>query len=242
MIELFPTREIMVSFGVLEVRWYGVLYLVALGLVWWLLPRLQKYRGLKLSRDDWSFLLTWGLAGVLVGGRLGYVVFYDFKYYLEHVTEILSLWQGGMSIHGGVIGVGVALWLASKSKRIDYWRLMDVIVAPAALGIAIGRIGNVINQELFATLLAQLVGVGINVLIAGVLFLYLRKSVRDGVVTALFLILYGIVRFGMEYIREQDYSLLVSLTRGQWLAMMMLVAGVSLIITKVKSINKRIDY
>ncbi len=205
MIELFPVREVVVDLGVLEVRWYGVLYLVAFGLVWWLLPRLQKYRGLKLLRDEWLFVLTSGLAGVLIGGRLGFVVFYELEYFLAHVVEIFSLRQGGMSIHGGIIGVGVALWLASKKLRIDYWKLMDVVVVPAALGVAVGRVGNVINQELFATLLVQIMGVGVNIVIAGVLFWYLRKSVRSGMVTALFMILYGVVRFGAEDFREQDY-------------------------------------
>lgn len=237
MIELFPAREVVVSLGVLEVRWYGVLYLVAFGLVWWWLPRLQKYRGLKLSRDEWLFVLTLGLAGVLIGGRLGFVVFYELEYFLVHVVEIFSLRQGGMSIHGGIIGVGVALWLASRKLKIDYWKLVDVVVAPAALGIAVGRVGNVVNQELFATSYAQFMGVGVNVAVAGILFWYLRRSARFGVVTALFLILYGIVRFGMEYLREQEYALFLGLTKGQVLAVIVLLVGMILIKTKWQNPN-----
>lgn len=239
MIELFPAREVMVSFGVLEVRWYGVLYLAAFGLVWWWLPRLQKYRGLKLSRDEWLFVLTGGLAGVLIGGRLGFVVFYELEYFLAHAVEAFSLRQGGMSIHGGMVGVGTALWLASRKLKIDYWKLADVVVAPAALGIAVGRIGNVVNQELFATLPAQFMAVGVNVVIAGILFWYLRRSVRSGVVTALFLILYGVARFGMEYFREQDYLLFLGLSKGQWLAVIVFLVGIILIKTKLQKANNK---
>lgn len=215
------------SLGMLEVRWYGVLYLAAFWLVWWFLPRLQKYRGLKLLRDEWLFVLTLGLAGVLVGGRLGFVVFYELEYFLAHAVEIFSLRQGGMSIHGGIVGVGAALWLASRKLKVDYWKLVDVVVAPAALGIAVGRIGNVVNQELFATSLAQLLGVGVNVAVAYVLFWYLRRSARSGAVTALFLILYGVVRFGMEYLREQDYALFLGLPKGQVLAVVVFLVGMA---------------
>ena len=190
-----------------------------------------------MLRDEWLFVLTSGLAGVLIGGRLGFVVFYELEYFLAHVVEIFSLRQGGMSIHGGIIGVGVALWLASKKLRIDYWKLMDVVVVPAALGVAVGRVGNVINQELFATLLVQIMGVGVNIVIAGVLFWYLRKSVRSGMVTALFMILYGVVRFGVEYFREQDYLLFYGLTKGQVLAMIVLLVGVGLAFKRYRQLD-----
>lgn len=239
MIELFSSREVAIEMFGWEIRWYGVLYLAAFGLVWWLLPRLQKYRGLRLSRDDWLFVLTLGLAGVLVGGRLGFVVFYELEYFLAHVMEIFSLRQGGMSIHGGIAGVGAALWLASRKLKINYWKLVDLVVAPAALGIAVGRIGNVVNQELFATTLAQFMAVGVNVVIAGILFWYLRRSVRSGMVTALFLILYGIARFGMEYFREQDYSLFLGLTKGQWLVVIVLLVGVFLLKSKFQNPNDK---
>ncbi|MFH1354406.1 MAG: prolipoprotein diacylglyceryl transferase [bacterium] len=249
MISLFPAREIAVDLFGWQIRWYGVLYLAAFGIVWYLLPRLAKYRDLELSKEDWLYVLTLGMAGVLVGGRLGFALLYEPGYFLAHPKEIFTLWQGGMSWHGGSVGVGLALWLASRQLKINFWKLADVAVVSAALGLAAGRLGNVINGELFAGPLAQFFAVAVNVLIFGILFWNLRisagfrktplsfslsKSKRvlilagtkdSGYVAALFLILAGVVRFGMEYLRVQQYELIFGLTRGQLLSLIIVVTG-----------------
>lgn len=229
MIELLPSREVAVNVGAWSIHWYGLLYVLAFGSGWWLLTRLQKYGGLMLKKEEWLEIVAWAAAGVLLGGRLGYVLLYGWDYYRLHLGEIFYLGQGGMASHGGFIGVGVALWAASRWMKIDYWRLLDVLSVPVAWGLALGRIGNVINQEIFMTPLAQAMAVGKNLILAAVCFWYLRRAEgRSGKTIALFLMLYGILRFLLEWAREQDYALVLGLTRGQWYTVPIIVVGVGL--------------
>lgn len=229
MIELLPSREVAVNIGAWSIYWYGLLYVLAFGMSWWLLPRLQVYGGLKLKKGEWLEIVAWAAGGVLIGGRLGYVLLYGWDYYRWHIGEIFYLGQGGMASHGGFIGVGVALWAASRWMKIDYWRLLDVLSVPAAWGLALGRIGNVINQEIFTTAWAQAMGVGKDVIIGIICWWYLRRTADcPGKTIALFLVLYGTLRFLVEWVREQDYALVLGLTRGQWYTVPIIVVGVGL--------------
>ncbi len=223
MIELFPAREVALRLGEWDVRWYGVLYVVAFGLAWWLLPRLQRYRGLKLTRDQWTFILTSALAGVLFGGRLGYVLLYEPAYFLQHPLHIFFIWEGGMASHGGIIGVAVALWLAARQLRINVWALADSVVVPAAVGLALGRIGNFINQELYGTPTTlpwgitvpdssgyyhpvQLYEAAANSLVAvlGYYLLTRGRRIVPGSTFALFIVFYGSLRLVISYWRLPD--------------------------------------
>src|SRR5262245_54348329 len=112
MISFFPSREVALSIGSFSLHWYGLLYFAAFVVAWYLLPRLQKYRGLNLSSDEWSSILSWAVVGVIVGGRLGFVLFYEPSYYLSHPLEIFAVWKGGMASHGGFIGVALAMFWA----------------------------------------------------------------------------------------------------------------------------------
>ena len=170
MIAFFPSREILITINSWSVHWYGVFYVMAFGWGWWLLTKLQKYRDLHLTQADWLEVVVWVAAGVLVGGRLGFGILYEPLYFWHHPGEIFYLWQGGMSSHGGVVGVTVAVylvsrmmgsrwslmverdrskwwqgWLGERERRI-FWQLLDVMMVPAAIGMALGRVGNIINQ------------------------------------------------------------------------------------------------
>ncbi|HBE90609.1 MAG: hypothetical protein A3E37_01775 [Candidatus Andersenbacteria bacterium RIFCSPHIGHO2_12_FULL_46_9] len=229
MIELFPSREVALGIGSWSVHWYGVLYVLAFGMGLGLALRLQKYRGLHLRAGEWLEVVTWVMAGVLIGGRLGYVLLYGREYFWEQPGQIFNLGQGGMASHGGFVGVAIALWLASRLQKLNYWQLMDVVVVPIALGLSLGRIGNVINQEIFTTLLAQILAVGKDLVIAGVVWWHLRRAKgRAGKTTALFLGMYGVLRFLIEYGREQAWPIVSGLTRGQWYTVPIIVAGVGL--------------
>jgi phosphatidylglycerol:prolipoprotein diacylglycerol transferase len=247
MLEIFPSRTVVIAWGNYAIYWYGVMYLLAFAMAWFLLPYLQRYRQLKLSTDDWVYALVWGILGVVVGGRLGYVLLYEPAYFGVHPREILAIWQGGMSSHGGFIGMAGALWLVSRRLRVDFWRLTDVVVIPVAIGLALGRIGNFINQELYGTVTklpwavvipgvegkrhpVQLYAALKDVFIAAVCFWYLRKKTQTGQTTALFLILYGLLRFMLEYARAQDWPLISMagfvFTRGQLLTLPVLGLGI----------------
>lgn len=229
MIELFPSREVVLSIGSWSMYWYGVLYVLAFGMGLGLALRLQKYRGLHLKAGEWLEIVTWAMAGALVGGRLGFVLLYGHEYVWGQPWQILNLRQGGMASHGGFIGVAIALWLASRLQKINYWQLLDVLVVPIAIGLSLGRIGNVINQEIFTSPLWQILAVGKDLLIAGVGWWHLRRARGSaGKTTACFLGMYGVLRFLIEYGREQPWPLVMGLTRGQWYTVPIIVAGAGL--------------
>ncbi len=242
----FPTRQIALSIGPLAIHWYGLLYLLAFLAAWLLLPRLMKFRGLSLSKDQQSSLLTYAILGTLIGGRLGYVIFYGAEYYGGHPLEIFAVWNGGMSFHGGLLGVGLALFLFAKREALDFWRLLDIAVIPAALGLAFGRFGNFLNQELYGPITSLPWGISIpgveglrhptplyamtkDLLIAALCFIHLKKSQISGGTTALFLILYGIFRFLTEFVRVETAPGLdlgfLHFSRGQLLTIPLLLLG-----------------
>ncbi len=245
--------------GPLAIHWYGITYLVAFALFMFLgLRRLrhEPYASARgegaWSRRDVEDVLFYGVIGVVIGGRLGYCLFYKPAYYLSHPLEIFALWQGGMSFHGGMLGVTVAmLWFARVRKK--HWLQVADFVAPCVpTGLAAGRIGNFINGELWGreadlslpwamvfrgagdaprhpSQLYQFLLEGLLLFV--LLWLYARKPRRTGQVAAVFLLGYGLLRFIAEYFREPDDYLgllALNLSMGQWLCLPMIALGAGL--------------
>lgn len=236
MVQFLPTREIFLQIGQFSIRWYGVLWALAIWEVWYLTPKLQKYRGVNLSRDEWTRIIAWGAVGALVGGRLGYVLFYEPAYFLQNPLDIFALWHGGMASHGGFIGGLVAVWLVTQEPLT--LAFTDVLTVPIALALALGRVGNWINGELYLPMFAWLPVVK-NLVVAGVCYLHLTR--RRGSTTAIFLILYSTLRFLIEPLRVDPWPLTWGLTRGQLFTLPLLLAGVLLWIwarKQPKSSNK----
>jgi phosphatidylglycerol:prolipoprotein diacylglycerol transferase len=245
--QLFPTRQVALEILGLSVHWYGLLYLVAFLLSYVLVFRLQHLRALFLSKDDISSLLSWAIIGVIAGGRMGYVLFYEFSYFTNHPLEILAVWNGGMSSHGGFLGVALVLGFALKKRGVPLLQFLDVITVPIALGLACGRIGNFINGELYGTVTDVSWAMAIpgveglrhptffyafakNLLIATVCFRHLKiSSATPGKTFAIFLSMYGVLRFAVEHFREQPYGWIdigfASITRGQLLTIPLIVVG-----------------
>jgi phosphatidylglycerol:prolipoprotein diacylglycerol transferase len=242
-VAFFPTRTIFVEVGSISVYWYGLLYVLAAGLGIWLAHRVQTHRQVAATYGQWTEIAGWVLAGVVVGGRLGYVLLYEPSYFLAHPGEILRLSGGGMSAHGGILGAGLALWYVARAYTIPFFQLTDVIAVPAATGLALGRLGNFINQELYGTVTTlpwgisisgiegirhpvSLYAVGKNLLLALLCWWQLRSSVRPGSTTAVFLIGYGVLRFTTEFFREPTHAALIAgLTRGQVFTIPLLLVG-----------------
>ena len=239
--------------GPIQLRWYGLMYMISFIIGYFLLKRFAKYRKLELSEDDIYDLLFYLILGVMVGGRLGYVVLYDLHNYVQQPLSILAIWQGGMSFHGGFIGVMVAAWWITKRKGWDFWQIADLVCVAVPVGLGLGRIGNFINGELFGRVTnvpwAMVFPEGgmmprhpsqiYEVLLEGVaLFLILRwlykKNFNPGTVFWGLVGFYGLFRFLVEFVREPDAQVgfdLGPFTRGQLLSFPMLVVGLVKMIT-----------
>jgi phosphatidylglycerol:prolipoprotein diacylglycerol transferase len=244
---------IAIHLGPLAVRWYGLMYLVAFGLVWTLgRARIASRPDSVWTRKDLEDALFYGILGTIVGGRLGYILFYKAGDYVVAPWKVFYVWEGGMSFHGGMLGVIFAMWLFARVRRQDWLRITDFIAPLVPLGLAAGRIGNFINAELWGrptdvpwamvfpnvdTLPrhpSQLYEFALEGLVLfALVWLYSRKPRARGAVSGLFLIGYGCFRFIVEFTREPDSYLGVlalGLTMGQWLSLPMIAVGIALFI------------
>lgn len=250
---LYHIDPVAFSVGPLVVRWYALAYLAGFLLGW-------KYCLILVSRDsdsrpnatDIDDFLTWAVIGVILGGRLGYVLFYNFDYYISNPGDILKIWHGGMSFHGGMLGVLVAMAAFSKKREINVYRLSDVVSAAAPIGLFFGRIANFINAELYGRQTdvswgilfpgggdiprhpSQLYEALLEGLVLFVILYALSKlsKVRAGLVSGVFLLLYGLFRAIIELVREPDAQIgLIGgvLSMGQILCLPMMIGGAVLI-------------
>jgi len=246
-----------VKIGPLAIHWYGLTYLAAFAL-FLLLANLrlkhEPYRSMtgpaEWTRKDIEDMLFYGVLGTIVGGRLGYCIFYKPDYYLANPLQIFYIWQGGMSFHGGMLGVIFSQWLFARSRGKAFWQVMDFVAPCVPLGLAAGRVGNFINGELWGraadpslpwSMIFPQSGAMIprhpsqiyqflleGVLLFVILWLYARKPRKAGEVSAVFLIGYGAFRFIAEYFREPDNFLgllAFNMTMGQWLCVPMILVG-----------------
>ena len=241
-----------VHLGPLAIRWYGLMYLVGFALVWMVGRYAIKTRPHSAwTAQDLGDALFYGILGTILGGRLGYVLFYKFGDYLAAPWKVFYVWEGGMSFHGGFLGVVIAMIWFARSRRQDWLRITDFIAPLVPLGLAAGRMGNFINAELWgrpaqvpwamvfpnvdqaARHPSQLYEFALEgVALFVILWLFTLKPRPRGTASALFLIGYGVFRFGVEYTREPDSFLgflALGLTMGQWLSAPMVIAGAGLL-------------
>lgn len=247
---------IALQLGPVAIHWYGLTYLLAFGLFLWLASLRvshEPFARLGWQRRDVEDLLFFGVLGVILGGRIGYALFYKSDYYLENPLEILAVWKGGMSFHGGLIGVLVAMAVYARRRGRRFLEVTDLIAPCVPTGLASGRLGNFINGELWGRAAdpslpwamvfpqsgselprhpSQLYQFALEGLLLFVLlWLYARKPRRIGQVSGAFLVGYGLMRFSAEYFREPDSFLgllALNLSMGQWLCLPMILAGVLL--------------
>lgn len=252
----FPDIDpIAIAIGPVEIRWYALAYLAGFLLGWRYAVYLAKrYKDTRLNADTVDDFLAWAVFGVILGGRVGYVLFYQLGYYLEHPAEVLKVWQGGMSFHGGMLGVIVAMVLYCRVKHLPLLKFTDIICCVAPIGLFFGRIANFINGELFGRPTEAAIGVlfprggGVPrhpsqlyeaILEGAVLFviLYLlssKETVRDraGILSGVFLAGYGMFRAFIELFREPDVQIgyiAGIFTMGQVLCVPMVLGGLYLI-------------
>ena len=249
---------IAVSLGPLAIRWYGLMYLAAFLQFWWLGKRRIESQP-QLAQSGWTVaqlddLLFYGVLGVIVGGRLGEVLFYQPGYYFAHPLDILAVWKGGMSFHGGFLGVLVAMALYARKTHRAWLEITDFIAPLVPLGLAAGRVGNFINGELWGRVCdpalpwamvfpqvdtlprhsSQLYQAGLEgLLLFVVLWLFARGARARGAVSGVFLVGYGSLRFVAEFFRTPDagiFGLSEVISMGQWLSLPMVAVGVAMLV------------
>ena len=250
---------VLFNFGAFVVRWYSLAYILGILLGWWLAKILIlkkfQYSNLKFNIDEFDNLITYLIISVLVGGRIGYVLFYNFNYYILNPIDILKIWEGGMSFHGALVGVILGTYIFSKKKKIRTFLLLDIIACVAPIGICFGRIANFINGELvgkttnvfWAVIFpridniprhpsqlyeAFLEGLILFVLMNLILF---KKEYKLGTCSSMFLIFYGFFRIFSEFFREPDSHigyLFDFLSMGSFLSMIMILAGSIILLKK----------
>lgn len=234
--------------GPVKVHWYGIMYLIGFASAWLLaLYRAKKSNGYWTSNQVGD-MIFYGAIGVILGGRIGYILFYDLPTFIQHPIVIFQVWDGGMSFHGGLMGVFVAMWLFSIKLKRSVWELTDFMSPFVPIGLAAGRLGNFINGELWGKVTnvpwamvfpnagplprhpSQLYEFLLEgVLLFIILWFFSRKPRPRFAVTAMFLLFYGIFRFFVEFYRLPDpqlgYIAFGWLTMGQFLSIPMIIAG-----------------
>ncbi len=235
------------AIGPLQLRWYGLMYMLGFIAAYFVMKRAARQSRLALSKDDLYDLLFYGILGVMLGARLGYVLMYDLGSYIQDPLSIVAIWEGGMSFHGGLVGTTLATVLIVRRRQWNFWQIADMIVLAVPIGLGLGRIGNFINGELYGreTSLpwAMIFPGGGNVgrhpsqlyeafLEGLVLFLFVRwiyrRSFHPGAALWGLISGYGFVRFMVEFVRSPDAHIgldLGPLTRGQLLSLPMLLVG-----------------
>lgn len=259
---IFPNIDpVAIAIGSLQIRWYALAYLsgFVLGLYYCKKIAAQKVQS-KPDVKDIDDFMTWAIAGVILGGRIGYVLFYQFAFYLQNPIEIFMIWHGGMSFHGGVIGVAFAMLIFAKSRGFHVLNLSDVVSAAAPLGIFFGRIANFINAELYGKVtdvpwafifprsdglarhpsqLYEAFSEGLILFLILYILIYKFDFIRKrGFITGAFLCLYGSFRALIEFVREPDdyLGLIVGfISMGQILCIPMILIGGLLIFLSLKN-------
>jgi len=242
-----------ISLGPLQIHWYGLTYVAAFLLFFWLASmrvRLPQFASRGWTRRDVDDMLFWGMLGVVLGGRLGYILFYKPAFYFTHPAELVMVWKGGMSFHGGMLGVIVAMALWARSRGRHFLEVMDVVAPCVPTGLAAGRIGNFINGELWGrpadpslpwAMVFPQSGSPVprhpsqiyeflleGLLLFALLWWYGLKERARGQVAAAFVFGYGVLRFIAEYFREPDSFLgflALGMSMGQWLSVPMILFG-----------------
>lgn len=222
---------VFIDLGIFQIRWYSLAYIAGIALGWLYAIKIIEKLSLKknyslIRREQFDELITYLIIGIVLGGRLGYVIFYNFKYYSENIIEIFKLWQGGMSFHGGLIGLIIAVYIYSKNSKTSFFKFADIISCVAPIGIFLGRIANFINGELYGKVStlpwaiifpyagnvarhpSQIYEAILEGFILFILLNYLafKKNliIKSGYISGLFLIFYSILRIIAENFREPD--------------------------------------
>ncbi|MBY4638052.1 prolipoprotein diacylglyceryl transferase [Sphingopyxis sp. XHP0097] len=260
--------EIAFSVFGLPIRWYALAYLAGIFLGYWYLLKLIAQPGAPMARRHADDMIFYAMLGIILGGRLGYVLFYNLEAYIADPVAILRLWDGGMSLHGGVLGVLAAIWYVTRKEKLSFLRFCDYIACVVPFGLFLGRVANFVNGELWGRVTtvpwaivfpggagdlprhpSQLYEAGLEglVMMAVLAWFFWRTDARykPGFLVGMASIIYGISRFAVEFVREPDVQRLwvveaTGLSMGQWLTVPMIAIGLWLVAT-AKGRRQRVE-
>lgn len=234
----------LLKLGPFEIRYYGIIFVLGFILAYFFINHLAKQRNLKLTKEDILDLLFYLIIGTITGARIFEILFYNLKYYLENPFEMLAIWHGGLSFHGGFVGAIIACCLYCRKKKINFYDLADICVVPLAFGLFLGRIANFINGELVGRITevpwcvkfksyegcrhpSQLYESFKNLVIFSILWFLKDKKLKKGIMFWSFVLIYSAFRFFVEFFRAPDEQIgfILGLTMGQWINLVMFFVG-----------------
>lgn len=220
-------NPVLLELGPFQIRYYGLLWAAGFVIAYFLIYYLAKRKQLPLTKDDVSDLIVYEIVGVVLGARLAYILFYNPQFYIQNPMEMLALWHGGLSFHGGLLGATASAYLFCKKKKMEFYDLADIVVVPAALALALGRLGNFVNAELYGRITnvpwcidysknqfvevpsgcrhpSQIYASIKNLIIFSALWLIKDKKMPKGFMFWSFVALYGLFRTIVEFFRQPD--------------------------------------
>lgn len=239
-------NPVLLSIGPFEIRYYGLFFVLGFVLAYFILNNLAKRKELPLDKDDIADFILYIIVGTVLGARIFYVFVYNLPFYLNNPFQIIAVWNGGLSFHGGLIGAVIAALLFCKKKKIHFYDIADIAVVPLALGLALGRLGNFTNGELYGRITnvpwamkfqdadgfrhpSQLYASFKDLLIFFTLWIIKDKKMPKGFMFWLFVIMYSAFRFTVEFFRQPDEQLgfiIGMMSMGQILSIIMFLVGV----------------
>lgn len=248
---------VLLRIGPMEIRYYGLMYAIGFLAGYFILRHLSSKRKIDLSDDDLMDFLIYMMIGLIVGARILYIIFYSPAYYVAHPSDALMIWKGGLSFHGGLIGVIAAGMIFCRRKRIRFMQMADIAVVPFAFGLILGRIGNYMNGELYGRPTELWWGVGFsgedvfrhpsqvyeafkNFVIFITLWSIDYEKVPEGFYLGCFMVMYSAMRFLIEFVREPEI-MMWGLTMGQILSIPLFLAGISVLAYAYRRWHKRRD-
>ena len=255
MIEFPNINPIALDLGLLQIRWYAISYVTGILLSWFLILKIIKIKKINIDNQTVSELISNSIIGIILGGRLGYVIFYNYEYFSNNLLEIFKVWNGGMSFHGGLIGVIIAVIYTSQRTKTSLMLLADLVAIVSPVGIFFGRIANFVNGELYGRVTTHPFGIifpsggniprhpsqlyeaffeGFLLFLILLLLLQFKKIIKSsGILTGCFISIYGFFRFFIEFFREPDSHIgliYLNLSMGQFLCLPMMLTGIFFIV------------
>jgi len=253
-------NPVILNLGPINIKYYGLFYILGAIFFFFIINYLVKKRHLELSKNDVFDFMIYELLGIFLGARFFYFIFYNFTLLTQNFLELFKIWHGGMSFHGGLIGSIIAGYIFCKIKKVNFWEMADLSVIPLALALAFGRIGNFINGEIYGRVWngfacinyeqnphinylpkycrypTQFIESFKNLFIFSILWFVKDKKFPRGTLFWLFITLFGILRFLVEFLRHQNEPLILYFSRAQLLSFIMVIIGSIFLYKKLRKI------